>query len=194
MSRLNAVFWDERYKNNQTGWDLGEVSPPLGDYFDTLWDKSLSILIPGAGNAYEADYLLKKGFNNITVIDISSEVVSGLKKKWEGKKEIQVLRGDFFDLQGKFDLIVEQTFFCALDPDLRNQYVNKVYELLKPDGRLVGVLFDKEFEDGPPFGGSKDEYKDLFRDRLKICKMETCYNSIKPREGSELWIDLEKEG
>jgi hypothetical protein len=30
---LDTYFWDNRYKKNDIGWDLGEVSPPLKDYF-----------------------------------------------------------------------------------------------------------------------------------------------------------------
>ncbi|KDN25456.1 TPMT family class I SAM-dependent methyltransferase [Moraxella bovoculi] len=30
MDVNQAQFWQDRYKANQTGWDLGQVSPPLG--------------------------------------------------------------------------------------------------------------------------------------------------------------------
>jgi len=29
-------FWDQRYQTNDTAWDLGEVSPPLKQYIDSL--------------------------------------------------------------------------------------------------------------------------------------------------------------
>jgi methyl halide transferase len=53
---FNDQYWSERYEKSQTGWDVGNVSPALKDYFDQLTDKSISILIPGCGNAYEAEY------------------------------------------------------------------------------------------------------------------------------------------
>lgn len=43
-------------------------------------------------------------------------------------------------------VLMEQTFFCAINPSLRKDYVAKMHELLAPNGKLVGVLFDKEFE------------------------------------------------
>jgi hypothetical protein len=31
---LNNSFWNLRYQNNQTGWDLGEISEPIKKWFD----------------------------------------------------------------------------------------------------------------------------------------------------------------
>ena len=62
IDTFNENYWTERYANNQTGWDFGYVSAPLKEYFDQLTDRSLRILIPGAGNAYEAEYLWSLGF------------------------------------------------------------------------------------------------------------------------------------
>ena len=89
-------------------------------------------------------------------------------------------------------MIIEQTFFCALNPALRKDYVDRMYELLKPGGKLVGVLFNRSFEGGPPFGGSKEEYKELFDEKFVIKKMEDCYNSIEPRKDAEVFIILAK--
>ena len=68
-SIFDQDFWSEKYQSGQTGWDLGEVSPPIKAYIDQLDNKEMSILIPGAGNAYEAAYLYEKGFKNITVLE-----------------------------------------------------------------------------------------------------------------------------
>ena len=54
---INKNFWDTQYKEGNTGWDVGSITTPLKAYFEQLTDKSLAILIPGAGNAYEAEYL-----------------------------------------------------------------------------------------------------------------------------------------
>lgn len=190
---LNANYWDERYKALATGWDIGTVSPPLKAYIDTLADKKISILIPGCGNTYEADYLLEKGFTNITVIDIAPSLVQKLKEKYKKNSHIKIILGDFFDHVGHYDLILEQTFFCALDPALRIKYKDKMYSLLNPDGILAGLLFDKEFEEaGPPFGGSKAEYEKIFRDHFKFLHFERCYNSHPKRQDAELFMELKK--
>ena len=87
---------------------------------------------------------------------------------------------------------VEQTFFCALNPAERPAYAKKMSELLVPGGKVAGVLFDAEFEGGPPFGGNREEYSRYFVPFFKIKTLERCYNSIKPRAGRELFMILEK--
>ena len=190
MNELDASYWSNRFEANDTPWDIGYVSTPIKEYIDRIIDKNTAILIPGCGNSYEAEYLLQNGFTNITLIDISPTLTKRLEQKFNThlKKQLHILTGDFFDLTGQFDLIIEQTFFCALNPGLRKDYVTKMYELLKPGGKLAGVLFNRSFEGGPPFGGSKEEYEKLFAEKFVIKKMEDCYNSVAPRKGTELFL------
>jgi SAM-dependent methyltransferase len=189
-------YWNTRYQTKQTGWDIGHVATPLKEYFDQLTDKQASILIPGCGNAYEAAYLLQQGFTNITLVDISQILVDNLREtlKMYLDKGLRIECQDFFEHQSQYDLIVEQTFFCALNPELRPAYVQKMNELLKPSGKLVGLLFDKRFEGGPPFGGSKAEYEVLFAPYFNIKTMQLAYNSITPRAGAELFCIFQKHG
>jgi SAM-dependent methyltransferase len=191
---LDANYWSNRYVSGTSFWDLGEVSPPLKNYIDQLLDKNIPILIPGCGNTYEADYLLKLGFANVTVIDIAPALVAQLKEKYEGNPNINIILGDFFKLQGQFDLVLEQTFFCALDPTLRKDYVFKMHELLAPGGKLVGLLFNRQFEEkGPPFGGDKNEYEQLFANGFAFKTFEPAHNSFSKRKDTELFIILPKK-
>ena len=190
---LDEQYWNNRYINNETGWDLRQVSPPLKAYFDQLENKNSSILIPGCGNAYEAIYLAEQGFTNITLIDIAASLVEALKIKLKDYHSIQIIHQNFFNHTNRYDLIVEQTFFCALHPSLRNQYVQKTYTLLNTNGKLVGVLFKKYFEtDGPPFGGTKEEYEALLSTHFHINSLTPCYNSFNKRAGTELFFNCKK--
>jgi methyl halide transferase len=189
---LDKTYWDNQYKTNTTGWDLGKVSPPIKQYVDGISNKNIAILIPGCGNSYEAEYLLQQGFTNITIIDIAPTLVGTLKTKYQHNKNIKIVLGDFFEHQGNYDLIVEQTFFCALPPTLRQQYVFKMHQLLNTNGLLVGLLFNRNFEVSPPFGGSKAEYELLFKDAFQLVQIETATNSIDARANTELFIVFEK--
>ncbi|TRW98548.1 methyltransferase domain-containing protein [Flavobacterium gawalongense] len=189
---LDAAYWEAQYKAKATGWDLGKVSPPIQTYMDTIENKNISILIPGCGNSYEAEYLLEHGFTNITVIDIAPTPVAVLKDKFKNNPNIQIILGDFFEHQGKYDLIIEQTFFCALPPTMRQKYVWKMHQLLADEGKLAGLLFNRTFEVSPPFGGSKEEYETLFAVAFDFLKMDLCPNSIAPRANSELFFELKK--
>ncbi|MCW3072364.1 MAG: methyltransferase protein [Bacteroidetes bacterium] len=193
MHQLDEQYWTKRYREDDAGWDTGSITTPLKEYIDQLADKDISILIPGAGNAYEAEYLFNKGFSNVTVIDLSEEPLNNFKKRVPGFPQENLIMGDFFDHQSEYDLIIEQTFFCALNPSLRNRYAEKMHSLLKPGGKLVGLLFnDKLNDDKPPFGGSKDEYIPYFEKYFTFKTVEACYNSIKPRTGRELFINMVK--
>jgi methyl halide transferase len=188
---LNKTYWETRYQNNETGWDAGTITTPLKDYIDQLTNKDLKILIPGAGNGYEFDYLIQKGFTNVFVIDIAPSPLEAIKKR-NPEYSSHLLLGDFFELNDTFDLILEQTFFCALNPKLRTDYVSKMHQLLQPNGKLAGLLFDFPLtNEGPPFGGSKEEYSELFSNKFQIKTLEKAHNSIKPREGKELFFIFE---
>ena len=155
-------------------------------------NKECAILIPGCGNSYEAAYLLQQGFTNITVIDIAAILVENLKNKFAHHSSIKIILGDFFEHQGNYDVIIEQTFFCALPPTIRQQYVSKMHELLNKNGKLIGLLFNRSFEKSPPFGGSKEEYEQLFTMAFTFLHFNTSLNSIAPRANTELWIELQK--
>ena len=189
---LDQAYWDAQYRAKATGWDLGTVSPPIQELIDTIEDKNSAILIPGGGNSYEAEYLLQQGFTNITVIDIAPTLIEVLQQKFVDNPNINIILGDFFEHQGQYDWIIEQTFFCALPPTMRPKYVWKMHQLLAPKGKIAGLLFNREFEEGPPFGGDKVEYINLFSGAFTILKMDVCTNSVVPRANSELFIELEK--
>ncbi|MBQ0909655.1 methyltransferase domain-containing protein [Flavobacterium sp. F-328] len=185
---LNKNYWDNRYQTNNTQWDIGQVAPPIQEFIDTIADKNARILIPGCGNCYEAIYLLQQGFTAITLIDIAPTLVNSLQVKFKDNPQIQVILGDFFEHQDSYDYILEQTFFCALPPQNRPLYVSKMKELLAPKGVLFGLLFDRDFESGPPFGGNKLEYHGLFESDFNIISLEKAKNSIQPRANAEVFI------
>src|SRR5690554_153609 len=169
MKKLDKSFWQDRWKNAETGWDIGYAATPLVAYFDTLKNKDLKILIPGCGNAYEGEYLMKSGFKNTFLIDIAPLALESLKKRFPDFPDSNLIQGDFFEHDEKYDLIVEQTFFCAISPTLRRAYAEKMHELLHINGKLIGLLFnDPLFEDHPPFGGNKAEYLTYFEDLFTI--------------------------
>lgn len=192
--RDTELFWNKKYQTGKTGWDIGEISTPIKEYIDQLTDKDFKILIPGGGNSYEAEYLHVSGFTDVSVVDVSLHPLRNLKKRVPSFPEEKLLHLNFFDLKGQYDLILEQTFFCALPPVLRLNYVTQMKDLLKTGGNLVGVMFNMPLnEDHPPFGGNEVEYQHLFENEFQINKMETAYNSITPRAGKELFVRFIKK-
>lgn len=196
MTQLDKRYWQERYRQKQTGWDAHTITQPLKAFIDQWNNRDAAVLIPGCGHGHEAIYLLEMGFTQIKVIDIAEEPLLHLRSKaseaiQSGK--LTLVCADFWEWQGQYDLILEQTFFCALDPALRAKYAMKMHALLKPGALLAGVLFQFPLTaDGPPFGGNAEEYTNYFSPYFDIKTMEACYNSIAPRAGRELFIRLQK--
>jgi thiopurine S-methyltransferase len=192
----NREYWQERYETRQTGWDMGGISPPIGAYVDQLTDKNLHILLPGAGMGYEAVHMANSGFTRLKVLDIAPYPLADLKSRLPHTfPPGNLIEKDFFEFEGgPFDLILEHTFFCALPPGQRPEYVLKMNALLRPGGKLAGLLFDFPLTpEGPPFGGSREEYLALFAPYFHIHVLERAVNSIAPRSGRELFFIFEKK-
>jgi len=192
-NELNATYWAARYQSGQTPWDTGSITTPLLFYLNQLQNQALKILIPGGGYGHEAEYLHRKGFSYVYLLDFSEPALQQFARRVPDFPEEHLLQQDFFTLEAdQFDLVLEQTFFCALPRFLRPHYARHMHTVLRPGGTLVGVLFSEEMPGtpGPPFGGTALEYQAYFEPYFRFKHFAPCYNSIKPRQGHELFMVL----
>ncbi|MGK0379328.1 VF530 family DNA-binding protein [Patiriisocius sp. Uisw_017] len=185
-------YWTNRYKEGHTGWDLGTISTPLKDYFDQIQSKEVAILIPGAGNGYEAAYLNDNGFTNVHILDISVVPLEQFAAANPSFPEEHIHEQDFFKHKNTYDLVIEQTFFCSFPPIKMNRvkYATKMASLLNDGGKLVGLWFDIPLTEDPdkrPFGGSKKEYRTYLAPFFEIKTFEAAHNSVIDRYGDELF-------
>lgn len=192
MPTQEESYWTTRYKEHSTGWDIGYPSTPIKTYIDQLEEKGLKILIPGAGNAYEAEYLINQGFTNVHILDISEIPLQEFKKRNPNFQDTHLHHANFFEFKGEFDLIIEQTFFCSFVPTDQNRsaYAKHMASLLKEDGKLVGLWFSFPLTgdlEKRPFGGDKESYLDYLHPYFESKTFNPSYNSIPPRQGSELF-------
>jgi hypothetical protein len=73
------------------------------------------------------------------------------------KESLEFRQASFFDLPSdddqKFDFIYDYTFLCALDLELRDQWAQKMADLVRPGGELMTLIFpiSETKEGGPPF-------------------------------------------
>lgn len=187
-------FWSARWENGETGWDAGAPTTPLAEYINSLENRQLNILIPGCGSGYEAELLWTRGFKNVWVIDLAEIPLKQFKQRNPDFPQEQLICGDFFNLDKTFDLVLEQTFYCAIPPSMRDQYVAKMAEIIVPGGKLTGLLFNFPLtEEGPPFGGSEEEYRKRFAPFFELKILQPALNSIKPRLGRELWFEFTRK-
>jgi methyl halide transferase len=193
MNDLNQTYWNNRYVKNETGWDIGYSSQSILNYFLNKIDKNVQIAIPGCGTSYEGYDLWKSGFQNISLLDLAPSAKTEFLNRFPDFPEDKYVVMNFLDISDTFDFVIEQTFFCALHPSERENYVKKMHSILNKGGILVGLLFGVEMEGGPPFGGNISEYERLFTPYFDILTLEWCDQSITARAGRELFVQLIKK-
>ena len=179
-------FWDVRYASGATPWDFHGVPAALKAFLKASQPRN--VLIPGCGAAYEVRAFHETGWN-VTAIDFSRVAVERARSELETLAN-RVVQGDFFthDFCGKrFDTIYERTFLCALPPRVWPAYVNRMTELLRPNGKLVGIfLYGEEYEP-PPFPLNADKTRELFEGNFSLIKMLPVSDSLPLFAGKEFW-------
>ncbi len=193
---MNQEHWSDRYRKGNTGWDIGYVSTPIKEFADSLEDKDIRILVPGAGNGYEVEYLHQMGFSRVYVLDIAPEPLENLMERVPEFPEDRLIRSDFFDYgAATYDLIIEQTFFCALPPERRPDYARHMHELLAESGLLAGLWFNfpLDLHGGPPYGGDEQEYMSYLLPWFEVRQWGIALNSIPPRLGREYFGLFQKK-
>ena len=113
--------------------------------------------------------------------------------------KVNIIQNDIFllskSLNNYFDYVIEQTCYCAIDPNRREQYERLIYRILKPDGCLIGLWYpiDKPFKiGGPPWGVSISNLKDIFKKNWKITEESFSELSVEKRKNREKLITFEK--
>ena len=185
--------WQGHYESNDLGWDLGQVAPP----FVKLWEEEKlpagKALVPGCGRGHEVIFLAENGFE-VTAIDFSKGAVTYLERALKERSlSGQVLHQDFFGLDNShddvYDLVLEQTFFCAIAPRQRQDYALNVARILKPGGMLVGLFYHTSKEGGPPYNTTREDIEVNFAKNFKIQALHKTTLSAEQRKDKE-WLGI----
>lgn len=193
-NRLDAPFWDERYREGRTGWDIGEPAPPFVDFLARPDAPTPGrVLVPGSGRGHDALYFARQGYQ-VLGIDIAPSAVSLAQIQAQAEnlsdkatfeeRNLLTMPAEF---NNAFDYSAEHTCFCAIDPALRPTYVQAVHRLLKPDGLLIAVFFAHKRAGGPPFRTDAAEVLNLFSPFFTIEHLAPARRSHKSRRGEELF-------
>ena len=159
--------WNERYKSEDTPWDRGEPAPPLVEYMNShsLNDR---IIVPGCGSGSDVRFLAAQGCD-VLGVDIAPRALQKARSyplPSESKAHFEI--HDFLDPNNElpsahFDTLFEHTCFCAIEPTRRLDYVLSAKRLLKPNGRILAILFtDLKRSEGPPHPSTPEEIEELF--------------------------------
>lgn len=187
----SPAFWDVRYTSGQTPWDFGGVPSALKEYLRTHPGKGARALIPGCGSGYEIAAFAAAGYE-VTAIDLSPAAVARARANAGPALADRILTGDFFQhdfAPASFDLIYERTFLCAIPPDQRTAYRDRLAQLLKANGAFIGYFYYQNTDptDGPPHGLAWGESDLLFARHFLLLRDIPSSDALEMFKGRERW-------
>lgn len=163
-SPLDAEFWEQRYCQQQTGWDRGDASPALEHWLAEGALPCGNTLVPGCGRGHEVLRFAKAG-HAVTAVDVAPSALAALEARLSAAQlTATLIQADLLGWSPAqpFDLIYEQTCLCALDPRHWPAYTDRLAQWLKPGGVLAALFMQTDKTDGPPFHCALDRMRQLF--------------------------------
>ncbi len=199
MTTANSQYWENRYQEGTTGWDIGQAAPPFVSLLDSAAaPKPGKMAVLGSGSGYDALLFAARGFevigfdfapSAITQSVALRAIASATELAQNSSISAQFLQRNIFDLPAEFphyfDYVLEHTCFCAIAPGDRQPYVQLVKSLLKPDGELVALFWAHNQLGGPPFGTTTTEIRQYFEPDFRINSLTLANNSVPQRQGQE---------
>jgi SAM-dependent methyltransferase len=179
-----AEAWNQRYAEGRTRWDLGGPPPVLTSLLATI-EPGRRVLVPGAGRGHDAIAWAQAG-HRVVAIDIAPLAVEAARALADERSvQIEVLEADIFALPGAltaaFDVVWEQTCFCAIPVERRGNYVRAMAQALVPGGKLYGLFWNHGQPGGPPFDVRREDVEAAFPPVFAIESIEAVKESVPQR-------------
>lgn len=215
MTGRDVNYWDQRFNSGDTPWELNAPSGALFEavsamYADERALQGVTVLSPGCGTGADALELARRGAL-VTALDWSPHACARLKERSARLRlpsflgDVQVVHGDFFaSSPNQVELVCEHTFFCAIDPVRRPEYVRAVIRWLQPGGYLIGNFFilpESEISelselslaksgDGPPFATTESELLGLLNSHFDTVTLRPASKGEPGRRAGMEWIGI----
>jgi SAM-dependent methyltransferase len=169
----SAHDWEGRYRRADTPWDLGAPPPALLALLEELaaHGERLRVLVPGAGSGHDAIAWAAAG-HEVTALDVAPTAVELARGRAHGLRVLMdVVLADLFDLprsfRDAFDVVWEQTCFCAVPLERRPAYVEAMCSALRRGGIFYGLFWHHGRPGGPPFDVTTAQVRELFVARFR---------------------------
>ena len=151
MDTDRQKHWETVYKTkqpNEVSWTQEMPKTSLDFIHEFNLPKSAKIVDIGGGDSKLVDYLLEQGFENITVLDISSEALEKSKKRLGNKaQKVKWIVSDVteFNPDTKFDVWHDRaTFHFLTTPTQIKKYIESASKY------VIGFLTIATFSDNGP--------------------------------------------
>ena len=178
--------WNGIYRekpSTELSWYEPVPETSLSYVEDCRLDKSAAIIDVGGGDSFFTEFLLAKGYTDLTVLDISEKALQRVKQRLEERaEEIKWIVSDAseFQPQQHYDFWHDRASFHFLTGEQQvKNYLNVVNNALRPGGLLVIGTFSEtgpERCSGLPVKRySMQELQDVFRADFDVlgCKKST---------------------
>lgn len=190
VSVTEPEYWEQRYQQGTTRWDLGQAAPAFVSLLNSPQaPKPGKTAVLGSGRGYDAIAFAAYGFDVIGFDFATSATTEATALAQTQQSSAKFLQRDIFDLPAEFpahfNYAVEHTCFCAINPDQRPNYVQVVKQILQPQGELIAVFFTHGRAGGPPFGVTPEAIREYFAADFDILTLQPVMNSIPERRGEE---------
>ncbi|MDB4664928.1 TPMT family class I SAM-dependent methyltransferase [Verrucomicrobia bacterium] len=163
--------WETCYQQKETPWDKGAPSPGLVDFLMEHPDLEHAVVcVPGCGLGSDVLAWASAG-HQATGIDIAPTGVAMAKERASAHPHACNFRiGNFLTDHppAPVDWVFEHTFYCALQPELRQHYLEAMCRWIRPGGYLLAVHYLIPDEDGPPFGTTREEVLERFSPQFEL--------------------------
>jgi len=165
MAGPSVDFWQERFERNETPWDRGRVSPQLLHWLEQgLIGPAHRIAVPGCGSGHEVLALAQAGCQ-VTGIDYAEGALKLCRQRLEDAglgdaDPVELVQADVLSWQpaAPFDIVYDQTCWCALHPDHWRDWADQLYAWVRPGGTLGLMAMQAQRDsategviEGPPY-------------------------------------------
>jgi thiopurine S-methyltransferase len=185
---MEKDYWQERWKQEETGFHQNEVNPYLLQYWQELHlAPGSEVFVPLCGKSRDMSWLSEQGYAVLGVETSAVAVQAFFKEngytpnhatseKFDryDANSIRILCGDFFDLSkhdlAKISAVYDRASLIALPPEMRERYTHHLLSILPPATQTLLITLDYPQPEmaGPPFAVSANEVEALYHERFTI--------------------------
>ncbi|MCB1052695.1 MAG: class I SAM-dependent methyltransferase [Acidobacteria bacterium] len=155
-NKANKQHWDDVYHRRSAdalSWFQAHAERSLSIVQTLSISKQAKVIDVGGGASTFVDDLLKQGYSNISVLDLSSTALEVSKRRLgDLASQVKWIEGDILQAslpKQAFDLWHDRAVFHFLTRESdRKRYIQSVVECVKPGGYVIVATFAP---DGPEF-------------------------------------------
>ena len=181
--------WSDRWEANRIGWHIDDFNEAIVAHGNELVQadescKTARVLVPLCGKTQDMAYFSQhQGVTEVVGVDgikkalqefadehpdlgVKERGPEGAYETFKGNK-ISLLKGDFFELTGKdtggkFTAVFDRGSLVAIEPDMREKYLNVMKRVVAPGGKILLVTVEHDEGKGPPFSIKDEDVRRLY--------------------------------